>query len=128
MHINDPTSLQPALAGIFAVSGGRLGATASAFVGLVGTVVGGMALARATGRVRAGTATGDAGGLGGPGGAALALALGLTGTVLGAVFVATADGGLGTGNGLGGAVLAVVLGLTATLLGGLARARGREVA
>jgi hypothetical protein len=130
MHINDATSLQPAIAGIFAVSGGRLGATASAVVGLLGTVVGGIALARATGRararVRAGTAIGVAGGLGGPGGAALAMALGLTGTVLGAFFVATADGGLGTGDGLGGAVLAVVLGLIATVLGGLARARGRQ--
>lgn len=121
MDINE-TTFPPVVAEILAMSAGRVGATVAAVIGLIGTVVGGMALARARGRRGPGSAPG---GQGRPGSA---LALGAVAVVLGAVYAATADGGLGTGNGLGGAVVAVVLGLIAMALGGLARARGRGVA
>ena len=124
MHITETTSLQPVVAGIVAMSDGRLGATVAAVIGLVGTVIGGLALARGAGRARSGTDVGVVGRLGRAG---VALGLGATAVVLGAVFLVTADGGLGTGNGLGGAIVALALGVIASVLGGLARARGREV-
>lgn len=121
MQITETTFLQPVVAGIVAMSGGRLGATAAALIGLVGIVIGGLALGR-------GRSAADIGAVGGLSRAGAALGLGATAVVLGAVFLATADGGLGTGNGLGGAVVAVALGLIAMVLGGLARARRRDVA
>lgn len=122
MSTYDPTTLHPIAADVLAVSGGRLGATGAAVIALAGTVVGGIALARAGAPARAGTAGSR---IDPP---TTALALGAAGTVLGALFVATADGGLGTGNGLGGALVAVALGLVAVALGGLARARRRTTA
>jgi hypothetical protein len=107
----------PAAAAAYDLSSGRLGAMVAAVLGLVGVVLGGLALARPAGRF--GTGKGRLG-------AGVALAAGLTGIVLGGLLVATADGGVGTGNGLAGAVVAMVVGLIATALGGLAMARSRR--
>jgi Family of unknown function (DUF6223) len=94
----------------------RLGATAAALLALIGVVLGGLALARSTGRTRTGP---------GQRGAIAALVLGLIGMALGGLVVATADGGLGTGNGLGGGIVALALGLIGMALGGLALGRSR---
>jgi hypothetical protein len=127
MTTNEATLLQPVAAGIVAVSSGRLGSGLAAVVGLTGIIIGGLALARSTGRDRfpGGDGTG-----GGPVGAVVAMVLGLVGTLSGALVVATSDGGVGTGNGRGGAFVAIVLGLVALVTGGLARARAgaRQVA
>lgn len=109
-------SVQPTAAAL-TMSSGRLGATVAVLLGLVGTVVGGLALARPDSRV--GTGSGRLGGV-------LALASGLIGLVLGALVVATSDGGVGTGNGRGGAFVALVVGLAGVVLGGLALARSRR--
>ncbi|XRQ13500.1 DUF6223 family protein [Actinomadura welshii] len=92
----------------YSMSGGRLGATVAALIGLAGVVAGGFALARS-----------------GRNGAVAALLAGLVGVIGGGLFAATADGGLGTGNGFGGAIVAVVLGLISAALGGLALVRAR---
>ncbi|MDG4837729.1 DUF6223 family protein [Micromonospora sp. WMMD967] len=110
-------SVQPTAATALTMSSGRLGATVAVLLGLVGTVVGGLALARPASRV--GTGSGRLGGV-------LALASGLLGLVLGALVVATSDGGVGTGNGRGGAFVALVVGLAGVVLGGLALARSRR--
>jgi hypothetical protein len=112
---NDMNPSDTLAATTFAMSSGRLGATAAALLGLAGVIVGGLALARSRGR--SGSARR---------GAMLALAAGLIGIAVGGVVVVTADGGVGTGNGLGGAYVAVVVGLIATVLGGLAAARSRR--
>jgi hypothetical protein len=125
MQINDATLIQPVVAATYDLSAGRLGASAAAVIGLSGTVIGGLALARSTGRTRSGVGIGATGR---HGRATVSLVLGLIAMVVGGLVAATADGGLGTGNGLGGAVVALVLGLIATVLGGLARVRSREVA
>ncbi|MEU4997954.1 DUF6223 family protein [Streptomyces sp. NPDC021622] len=106
-------------ADVYSMSAGRLGATTAAVLGLIGVVIGGLALARPAGRI--GTGTGWLG-------AGAALAAGLTAVALGGLVTATADGGLGTGNGLGGAVVALVVGLIAIVIGGLALARARRTA
>jgi hypothetical protein len=93
----------------------RAAATVAGVVGLISVVIGGLALARAAGRV----------GGGGRRGAIAALALGAIGMIVGGLVVATADGGLGTGNGLGGGVVAMIVGLIGMGLGGLALARSR---
>ncbi|GAA1370802.1 DUF6223 family protein [Catellatospora chokoriensis] len=110
-------SAQPAAANVYTMSAGRLGASAAALLGLAGLIIGGLALARPTGRF--GTRTGRLG-------AAMALAGGLLSIALGGLVAATADGGVGTGNGLGGAYVALVVGLIAVILGGLAMARSRR--
>jgi len=93
----------------YALTAGRLWATSAALLGLVGAVVGGLALARS--RRRNGT---------------VALVLGLIALVGGGVNLAVADGGPGTGNGVVGGALALMLGLLAMILGGLAMARSRR--
>ncbi|MFI6263481.1 DUF6223 family protein [Micromonospora sp. NPDC051006] len=110
-------SVQPAAADVFAMSAGRLGASVAAVVGLIGVVIGGLALARPATRI--GTANGR-------GGALMALVAGLIGIVLGGLVVATSDSGIGTGNGRGGAYVALVVGLIGIVLGGLALARARR--
>jgi hypothetical protein len=107
--------LQPA-ASVYAMSAGRLGASAAALVGLMGVVIGALAL-RSAGRTGPGS-----GGLR----AIVALVAGLIGMALGGLVVATADGGIGTGNGLGGGIVALVMGLIGMALGGLALARSRR--
>jgi hypothetical protein len=95
----------------------RLWATMSALLGLVGTGVGGLALARPASRV--GTASGHLG-------ANVAFAAGLIAMVNGGLNLAVANGGAGTGNGVVGGAVAFVLGLIALALGGLALARSRR--
>jgi hypothetical protein len=95
---------------------GRLLPTVAALLGLVGVVLGSLAL-RAARR-----ATGN-----GRGGAITAGVAGLVALVVGVLHSASSAGGLGTGNGLAGAVLAMVIGVTAMALGGLALARSRRV-
>lgn len=101
-------------AAVTGMTPGRLGPTLTALVGLLGVVIGGLALAR-----RIGTANRRRG-------AIAALALGLISLVVGALFAVTADGGPGTGNGIVGAFVAVVLGLIGMVLGGLAARRDQS--
>jgi len=125
MHINEATSIQPVVAGLFATSAGRVGSSLAIVVSLIGIVIGGRALARSSGRSRSDT---DIGATDARGKAPVAMVLGLVSVIVGGLTVATADGGVGSGDGLAGAVVAMVLGLIAIVLGGLARARTREVA
>ncbi|MBT2453074.1 hypothetical protein J7F03_39855 [Streptomyces sp. ISL-43] len=111
------TSVQPAAAGFYDFSLGRLGATTGALLGLAGLVIAGLALTRPTGRL--GAANGSLG-------AMVAVVAGLISTALGGLVAATAEGGLGTGNGLGGAYVAMLVGLIGTALGGLALTRSRR--
>ena len=83
---------QPAVS-VYTMSPERIAATVAAVVGLIGAVIGGLALARSAGRIGTGN---------GRRGAIVALVMGPIGLVIGGLVVATADGGLGTGNGLGG--------------------------
>ncbi|MER7958235.1 DUF6223 family protein [Streptomyces sp. NPDC096030] len=109
---------QPFAADLSTVSAGRVGASLSALLGLLGSVCGGLALARTTGRGRVVARARRYG-------AATALTTGAIAVVAGGTVAATAEGGLGTGNGLGGAYVAVLLGLLALTLGALARSRAR---
>lgn len=113
-------SAQPAApASVYTITPGRIAASTAAVVGLIGAVIGGLALARSARRVGTGT---------GRRGAVVALVLGPIGLVIGGLVVATADGGLGTGNGLGGGIVAMMVGLIGMALGGLALARSRRTA
>jgi hypothetical protein len=125
MHINEATSIQPVVAGLFATSSGRVGSSLAIVVGLTGIVIGGRALARSSGRSRSDT---HIGATDGRGRAPVAMVLGLLSVTVGGLTVATADGGVGSGDGIAGSVVAIVLGLVAIVLGGLARARTQEVA
>jgi hypothetical protein len=107
-------SVQEAAASAYTMSAGRLGAALAAALGLIGVIIGGLALARPGGRFGSGN---------GRRGAVAALAAGVIGIAVGGLVVATSDGGIGTGNGLGGAIVALVVGLIAMALGGLALAR-----
>jgi hypothetical protein len=104
-------------ASVYTMTPERIAATLAAVVGLIGAVIGGLALAGSAGRI--GTANGRRG-------AIVALVMGPIGLVIGGLVVATADGGLGTGNGLAGGVVAMVVGLIGMALGGLALARARR--
>ncbi|MEU6407574.1 DUF6223 family protein [Microbispora sp. NPDC046933] len=108
---------QPAGVGAYTLTAGRLWSVVAALLGLAGVVVGGLALARSTGRI----GTGD-----GRGGAVVAMAAGLAGAVVGGLVVAAADGGPGTGYGIVGGFVALVVGLVAMVLGGLVLARSRR--
>lgn len=107
--------LQPSV-GVYAMSGGRLVAMVAALAGLIGVVIGGLAL-RLAGRIGIGP---------GRSGANMALVAGLIGMILGGLVVANADGGIGTGSGLGGGIVALVVGLIGMALGGLGLARSRR--
>ncbi|MET7771675.1 DUF6223 family protein [Nocardia sp. NPDC005366] len=107
-------SVQPAAAGVGTLSSGRLGAIVATLVGLTGVIIGGLALARSTGRFGNGN------------GAVVAVVAGPIGMAIGGLVVATSDGGVGTGNGLGGAYVALVVGLISTVLGGLGLARANR--
>ncbi|WP_344896081.1 DUF6223 family protein [Nonomuraea antimicrobica] len=87
----------------------------AALVALGGVVIGWLAL-RFVRRI----------GNGGRRGGIVALAVGLTGGLNGAVNLAVADGGLGTGNGVFGGAVALVLGLVGAALGGLALTRSHR--
>ena len=110
-------SVQPAAASVYTMSPGRIAASMAAVLGLIGAVIGGLALARSAGRIGTGN---------GRRGAIVALVLGPIGLVIGGLVVATADGGLGTGHGLGGGIVAMIVGLIGMVLGGLALARSRR--
>ena len=112
---NETATLQPLLAAITIAGSGRLGPTLAAALGLTGTIIGGLALARAKRRTRSETDNRSPHGL-----SIAAFALGSTSLVLGALFLATADGGPGTGNGVVGSAAAILLGPIALVLGGLA--------
>ncbi|WP_433507667.1 DUF6223 family protein [Pseudonocardia halophobica] len=103
--------------GGYDVGAGRTVPTVAAVLALAGAVVGGLALARPTGRL---------GPISRRAAAAVGLVLGLVGAVVGGLHAASSAGGLGTGNGLAGAVAAVVLGLVGTVLAGLALARSHR--
>ena len=111
-------SVQPTV-NAYTLTPQRVMASGAAVTGLIGAVIGGLALARSTGRVSAGN---------GRRGALVALVLGPIALVMGGLVVATADGGLGTGNGLAGGVVAMMVGLIGTVLGGLALSRFRRTA
>ncbi|MET7705940.1 DUF6223 family protein [Micromonospora sp. NPDC005413] len=122
IDLAEPTAAhasQPGAATALVMSSGRLGASVAALLGLVGAVIGGLALARPASRLGTGSGTGRLG-------AVLALATGLTGMALGGVVVATSDSGIGTGNGRGGAFVALAVGLVGVVLGGLALVRSRR--
>jgi hypothetical protein len=110
-----PSAMLLAQGGI-GIGSGRLLPTVAAVVGLIGVVLGGLALARhrRAGNERAG--------------AIVAAVLGLISLVIGGLHAANSAGGFGTGNGLAGAIVAVVLGLVGMVLGGLALARSRLAA
>jgi hypothetical protein len=109
-------SVQSANVGAYTLTAARFWATAAALLGLVGAVIGGLALARSIRRI----------GNGGRRGAIVALVAGLTAVVGGVLNLAVADGGPGTGNGVIGGAAALVLGLIAAVLGGLVVARSRR--
>jgi Family of unknown function (DUF6223) len=109
---------QPPAVSAYTLTPERIAASTAALAGLIGAVIGGLALARSTRRI----------GNNGRRGAIVALVLGPIGLVIGGLVVATADGGLGTGNGLGGGIVAMVVGLIGMALGGLALARSRRIA
>ncbi|MHC5259370.1 DUF6223 family protein [Streptomyces sp. UC4497] len=91
----------------------RVWATSAAGIGLIGVLVGGLALARRVG--------------GHERQAALAAQFaGLVAVVVGALNLALADGGPGTGNGVVGGGIALVLGAVAAVVGRLAQRRSRE--
>jgi hypothetical protein len=110
---------QPAAVNPYTLTPERITASTAALVALVGAVIGALALARAAGRIGAGT---------GRRGATVALVMGPIGLVVGGLVVVTADGGLGTGNGIAGGVVAMIVGLVGMALGGLALARSRRIA
>ena len=104
---------EPAATTVYGLTPRRLWATTVAMLALVGVVIGGLALARPSGRFRTASA--------------VALVAGLIAVVNGGLVVAIADGGPGTGNGVVGGAGALVLGLIGMTLGGLARARSRRI-
>jgi hypothetical protein len=100
------------------IGSGRLVPTVAAVVGLIGVVVGGVALARSFRGGRAGS---------GRLGTVVALVAGLFSSIVGGLHAANSAGGLGTGNGLAGAIVAIVVGLMSMLLGGLMLVRSRRL-
>jgi hypothetical protein len=103
------------------IGSGRLVPGVAAVVGLIGVVLGGLALARSADRIGTGKVNGR--------GVAIAAGVaGLIGVVVGGLHAANSAGGFGTGNGLAGAIVAMVLGLISMVLGGRALARSRRTA
>jgi len=103
---------------VYALTPRRIAASGAAAAGLIGAVIGGLALTRAAGRTD---------GRSGRRGAIVALVMGPIGFVTGGCVVATANGGLGTGNGIAGGIAAMVVGVIAMTIGGLALARAHRV-
>ena len=110
---------EPAATTVPGLTPRRVWATTVIVLGLVGVVMGGLALARPAGRF---------GSASGPLGAIAALVAGLIAAVNGGLVLAMASGGPGTGNGVVGGAAALVLGVIGTALGGLALARSRRTA
>ena len=88
---------------------GRAWSLVAVFFGVVGVVIGILALRRTMRR-----------------GPVVALVAGLVGTVIGGLVVAAADGGPGTGYGIVGGFVALVVGVVAMVLGRRAMVRGRR--
>lgn len=109
--------VQTSAVAVYGWSPGRLWSSVALLLVLAGVVIGGLALARSTGR--AGHGNGRQGGI-------VALVLGLTGAVIGGLVVAAAEGGPGTGYGIVGGGMAMVIGLIALVVGGLALVRSRR--
>jgi hypothetical protein len=109
---------EPAATTVYGLTPRRLWATVVAMLGLVGVVIGGLALYRAARHI----------GNHGRRGAIVALVAGLIALVNGGLNLSIATGGPGTGNGVVGGAAAFVLGLIALALGGLALARCRRTA
>ncbi|MGV9881874.1 DUF6223 family protein [Streptomyces sp. NPDC003006] len=107
-----------AAATVYGMSVGRLGAFVATLAALTGVIVGGLALARPTGRL--GTGRGRRTWI------LVPLVAGPVAMVLGGLIVATSDNGIGTGNGRGGAFVALAVGLLSVALGGLALTRSRR--
>jgi len=110
---------QPPSVSVNTLTPERIAATVAAVVGLIGAVIGGVALARSASRMGTGN---------GRRGAIVALVMAPIGLVVGGLVVATADGGVGSGNGLAGGVVAIVVGLIGIALGGLALVRSHRTA
>src|SRR5262245_32551654 len=110
-------SAQPAAGPVYTVTPERIVASTAVLLGLIGAIIGGLALARSAGRIGNGN---------GRRGAFVALVLGPIGLIIGGLVVATADGGVGTGHGLAGGVVAMMVGPIGMVLGGLALARSRR--
>ena len=108
---------QSAVEPVYAVTPRRIAASTAVVVGLIGAVIGGLALVRSVRRI----------GNRGRRGAIVALVLGTISLVSGGSVVITAAGGVGTGNGVAGAVAAMVVGLVGITLGGLTLARSRRI-
>ena len=97
------------------IGSGRLVPSVAAVVGIIGMIVGGLALGRAD------SGTGD-----GRRAAIVAGAAGLISAAVGGLHAANSAGGFGTGNGLAGAIVAMVVGLIGIILSALALARFRH--
>jgi hypothetical protein len=100
------------------IGDGRTGANLALGAGLLGLVIGWLALARVGGRTGTGSART---------GGRSAIMVGTVGTVLAVLHLATSSGGPGTGNGLVGAIAAIPLGLAGVFLGRRALTRFRRV-
>jgi len=111
-HVSEPAAIT-----VYGLTVRRLWATIGAVLALLGVVIGGLALARASSHF--GTAYGRLGSI-------LALVTGLIAAVNGGMVLGFATGGPGTGNGVVGGAAALVLGLIAIVLSGLALARSRR--
>ena len=108
---------EPAATTVYGATPRRVWATIVMVLGLVGVIIGGLALARPASRL--GTASGLLG-------AIVALVAGMIAAVNGLLNLALAKGGPGTGNGVIGGAAALVLGLIAMALGAVALARSRS--
>ncbi|MFI9592822.1 DUF6223 family protein [Nonomuraea sp. NPDC052265] len=111
--------------GAYTMTTGRLWSLIAAGLGLAGAVIGAVALARSTGRLRPRPGAGAGAGTGRRG-AVVALVAGLTSMVIGGLVVAAAKGGPGTGYGIVGGYLDLVVGLAAMILGTLTLTRPRR--
>jgi hypothetical protein len=109
-EFNPPAMLVAAIG----IGAGRLVPTVAAVVGLIGVVLGGLALAWSTAGASAGHRQGVA---------IASVVAGLISLLVGVLHAANSAGGFGTGNGLAGAIVAIVLGLISLFLGGLALRR-----
>ncbi|MFF0864089.1 DUF6223 family protein [Nonomuraea sp. NPDC003560] len=115
----------------YAMTTGRMWSLIAAGLGLAGVAVGGLGLARATGRLRRRAAPGTGTGTAtvaatGKRGAVVALAAGVTSIVIGGWVIGAAKGGPGTGYGIVGGYLDLILGLAAVVLGVLVLNRARR--
>ena len=98
------------------ITSGRARALMAAAIGLVSAACGGLAVARARGRIGNGNGRVDA---------SAALVLGVIGVVLSVVHLGGSTG-FGTGGGRAGAIVALLLGLMGASLGGVALVRIRR--